>query len=137
MMLNAHNCKGSPRHDNALLCLVSLAGISWTDWRRASTTGNCYLAVISTVFVNHIALLLRTSPLATLRVSFVLRLRQSFPEDCARLKLSSARASQAGLKEMMTRRRVRDLVVRSYFQSTIVALTIAFAIASSEASLTS
>ena len=40
------------------------------------------------------------------RVSFVLRLRQSFPEDCARLKLSSARASQAGLKEMMTRRRV-------------------------------
>ena len=46
------------------------------------------------------------------RVSFVLRLRQSFPEDCARLKLSSARASQAGLKEMMTRRRVRgyDLV---------------------------
>ena len=35
------------------------------------------------------------------RVPFVLRLRQSFPEDCARLKLSSARASQAGLKEMM------------------------------------
>ena len=26
----------------------------------------------------------------------------SFPEDCARLKLSSARASQAGLKEMIT-----------------------------------
>ncbi len=25
----------------------------------------------------------------------------SFPEDCVRLKLSSARASQAGLKEMM------------------------------------
>ena len=47
------------------------------------------------------------------RVSFVLRLRQSFPEDCARLKLSSARASQAGLKEMMTRRRVRDLVTDS------------------------
>ena len=45
------------------------------------------------------------------RVSFVLRLRQSFPEDCVRLKLSSTRASQAGLKEMMTRRRVRDLVV--------------------------
>ena len=41
------------------------------------------------------------------RVSFVLRLRQPFPEDCARLKLSSARASQAGLKEMMTRRRVK------------------------------
>ena len=39
--------------------------------------------------------------LAPQRVSFVLRLRQSFPEDCARLKLSSARASQAGLKEMM------------------------------------
>ena len=75
--------------------------------------------------------------LAPQRVSFVLRLRQSFPEDCARLKLSSARASQAGLKEMMTRRRVGDLVVRSYFQSTIVASTIAFAIASSEASLTS
>ena len=35
------------------------------------------------------------------RVPFVLRLRQSFPEDCARLKLSSARASQAGLREMM------------------------------------
>ena len=44
------------------------------------------------------------------RVSFVLRLRQSFPEDCARLKLSSARASQAGLREMMTRRRVRAVV---------------------------
>ena len=73
------------------------------------TTCNCYLAVISTVFVNHIALLLRTLPFVTLRVSFVLRLRQSFPEDCARLKLSSARASQAGLKEMMTRRRVREL----------------------------
>ena len=42
------------------------------------------------------------------RVSFVLRLRQSFPEDCVRLKLSSTRASQAGLREMMTRRRVRD-----------------------------
>ena len=40
-------------------------------------------------------------PLSHQRVSFVLRLRQSFPEDCARLKLSSARASQAGLKEMM------------------------------------
>ena len=39
--------------------------------------------------------------LAHQRVPFVLRLRQSFPEDCARLKLSSARASQAGLKEMM------------------------------------
>ena len=34
-------------------------------------------------------------------VSFVLRLRQSFPEDCVRLKLSSTRASQAGLKEMI------------------------------------
>ena len=34
-------------------------------------------------------------------VSFVLRLRQSFPEDCVRLKLSSTRASQAGLREMM------------------------------------
>ena len=75
--------------------------------------------------------------LAPQRVSFVLRLRQSFPEDCARLKLSSARASQAGLKEMMTRRRVGDLVVGSYFQSTMVASTMAFAIASSEASLTS
>ncbi len=59
-ILNAHNRKGSPRHNNALLCLVSLTSISWTGWRRASTTGNCYLAVISTVFVNHIALLLRT-----------------------------------------------------------------------------
>ena len=72
------------------------------------TTCNCYLAVISTVFVNHIALLLRTIILYhTKGVSFVLRLRQSFPEDCVRLKLSSARASQAGLREMMTRRRVR------------------------------
>ena len=44
------------------------------------------------------------------RVSFVLRLRQSFPEDCVRLKLSSTRASQAGLKEMMTRRRVGAVV---------------------------
>ena len=39
--------------------------------------------------------------LAHQRVSFVLRLRQSFPEDCARLKLSSTRASQAATKEMM------------------------------------
>ena len=46
-------------------------------------------------------------------VSFVLRLRQSFPEDCVRLKLSSARASQAGLREMMTRRRVKGLVTDS------------------------
>ena len=51
--------------------------------------------------------------LAHQRVSFVLRLRQSFPEDCARLKLSSARASQAGLKEMMTRRRARAVVTSS------------------------
>ncbi len=43
------------------------------------------------------------------RVSFVLRLRQSFPEDCARLKLSSARASQAGLKEMMTQTKSEGL----------------------------
>ena len=101
MMLNTHDRKGNLRHNNALLCLASLTSISWTGWRRASTTGNCYLAVISTVFVNHIALLLRTLPFVTLRVSFVLRLRQSFPEDCVRLKLSSARASQAGLKEMI------------------------------------
>ena len=39
--------------------------------------------------------------LAHQRVPFVLRLRQSFPEDCVRLKLSSTRASQAGLREMM------------------------------------
>jgi len=43
----------------------------------------------------------RQQPLVHQRVSFVLRLRQSFPEDCVRLKLSSTRASQAGLKEMM------------------------------------
>ena len=71
---------------------------------------NCYQAVISTVFVNHIALLLRTLPFVTLRVSFVLRLRQSFPEDCARLKLSSARASQAGLKEMMMQMKNERLI---------------------------
>ena len=65
------------------------------------TTGNCYLAVISTVFVNHLALLLRTLPFVMLRVSFVLRLRQSFPADCVRLKLSSTRASQATTKEMI------------------------------------
>ena len=44
------------------------------------------------------------------RVSFVLRLRQSFPEDCARLKLSSARASQAGLKEMMMQMKSEGLI---------------------------
>ena len=74
------------------------------------TTGNCYLAVISTVFVNHIALLLRTLPFVTLRVSFVLRLRQSFPEDCVRLKLSSTRASQAGLREMMMQMKNERLI---------------------------
>ncbi len=44
------------------------------------------------------------------RVSFVLRLRQSFPEDCARLKLSSARASQAGLKEMMMQMKSEEVL---------------------------
>ena len=39
--------------------------------------------------------------LITLRVLLCLSSTSSFPEDCARLKLSSARASQAGLKEMM------------------------------------
>ena len=102
-----------PRRNMGSSCIWIDLRIRWVLDRLGDvqpTTGNCYLAVISTVFVNHIALLLRTSPLATLRVSFVLRLRQSFPEDCARLKLSSARASQAGLKEMMTRRRVRAVV---------------------------
>ena len=42
--------------------------------------------------------------------SFVLRLRQSFPEDCVRLKLSSTRASQAGLKEMMTQTKSEGLL---------------------------
>jgi len=56
-------------------------------------------------------------------VSFVLRLRQSFPEDCARLKLSSARASQAGLKEMMTRRRVRGCLGSRTEETTCTART--------------
>ena len=34
----------------------------------------------------------------------------SFPEDCARLKLSSARASQAGLKEMMMQMKNEGLI---------------------------
>ncbi len=61
-------------------------------------TCNCHLAVISTVFVNHIALLLRTLPFVTLRVSFVLRLRQSFPEDCARLKPEQCTSQPGGNK---------------------------------------
>ncbi|RYC75043.1 hypothetical protein G52EAM_00633 [Candidatus Nanoperiomorbus periodonticus] len=30
MMLNTHGRKGNLRHNNALLCLVSLTSISWT-----------------------------------------------------------------------------------------------------------
>ena len=30
-MLNTHDRKGNPRHNNALLCLANLASISWTD----------------------------------------------------------------------------------------------------------
>ena len=138
MMHNTHDRKGNLRHNNASLCLVSLTSISWTGWRRTTY----HWQLLSSCYINSLRQPYRPTlthyhSLSHQRVSFVLRLRQSFPEDCARLKLSSARASQAGLKEMMTRRRVRDLVVRSYFQSTIVASTMAFAIASSEASLTS
>ena len=40
-------------------------------------------------------------PLITSKGVFRPSSASPFPEDCARLKLSSARASQAGLKEMM------------------------------------
>ena len=110
-MLCAHNRKGSPRHDNALLCLASLTSISWTGWRRTTyhwqLPSSCY---INSLRQPYRPTLTHYHSLSHQRVSFVLRLRQSFPEDCARLKLSSARASQAGLKEMMTRRRVRAVV---------------------------
>ena len=80
-------------------------------WRR--TTNHWQL--LSSCYINSLRQPYRPAlthyhPLSHQRVSFVLRLRQSFPEDCVRLKLSSTRASQAGLKEMMTRRRVRAVV---------------------------
>ena len=47
MMLNTHDRKGNPRHNNALLCLASLTSISWTDWRRIGHHGqllsSCYI----------------------------------------------------------------------------------------------
>ena len=107
-MLSTHNHKENLRHNNALLCLVSLTSISWTGWRRTTyhwqLPSSCY---INSLRQPYRPTLTHYHSLSHQRVSFVLRLRQSFPEDCARLKLSSARASQAGLKEMMTRRRVR------------------------------
>ena len=110
MMLNTHDRKGNLRHNNALLCLVSLTSISWTGWRRTSH----HVQLLSSCYINSLrqpyALLLRTSPFVTQRVSFVLRLRQSFPEDCVRLKLSSTRASQAGLKEMMMQMKNEGLI---------------------------
>ena len=34
-MLSTHDRKGNQRHNNALLCLVSLTSIGWTGWRRS------------------------------------------------------------------------------------------------------
>ena len=113
-------------------CAFLVSGLSpsicWTGWHRinyhvhwiayryinslrqphcTARTQECLLRLISNYGM-------RPGKLQTItflphqRVSFVLRLRQSFPEDCVRLKLSSTRASQAGLREMMTRRRVRS-----------------------------
>ena len=110
-MFNANNHKRKLRYNNALLCLVSLTSISWTGWRRTTY----HWQLLSSRYINSLRQPYRPAlthyhPLSHQRVSFVLRLRQSFPEDCARLKLSSARASQAATKEMMTRRRVRAVV---------------------------
>ena len=53
-----------PRHNIDRLELYTNRLMHLLDAGQAGdiqpTTGNCYLAVISTVFVNHIALLLRT-----------------------------------------------------------------------------
>ena len=66
----------------------------------AITTGNCQPTTVSTVIGSLGELLRHIQSLAHkgCLLSFTLL---SFPEDCARLKLSSARASQAGLKEMI------------------------------------
>ncbi len=46
-ILNVHNHKGDLRHNNALLCLVSLTSISWTGWRRTiyhvQLLSSCYI----------------------------------------------------------------------------------------------
>ena len=46
-MLNAHNRKRSLRCNNALLCLVDLASIGWTGWRRirhhVQLLSSCYI----------------------------------------------------------------------------------------------
>ena len=101
---------GNYRHINKIKPRSSEQGV-WSPqtWRRTSH----HVQLLSSCYINSLRQPYRPAlthyhPLSHQRVSFVLRLRQSFPEDCARLKLSSARASQAGLKEMMTRRRVRD-----------------------------
>ena len=52
-----------PRRNMGSSCIWIDLRIRWALDRLGDiqpTTGNCYLAVISTVFVNHIALLLRT-----------------------------------------------------------------------------
>ena len=110
-MLDVHNHKGNLRHNNTLLCLVSLTSIGWTGWRRIRhhVRWMAYCC-INSLCQPYRPALTHYHSLSPQRVSFVLRLRQSFPEDCVRLKLSSTRASQAGLKEMMTRRRVRAVV---------------------------
>ena len=110
MMLNTHDRKGNLRHNNALLCLASLTSICWTGWRRTTY----HWQLLTYRYINSLRQPYR--PTLTYITSchakgvFCPSSASSFPEDCARLKLSSARASQAGLREMMTRRRVRAVV---------------------------
>ena len=105
----------------AFLAIGLSPSICWTGWHRINYHGQlltyCYinslrqphcttrtqecLFLIETRLMNETWKITDITFLTPQRVSFVLRLRQSFPEDCARLKLSSARASQAGLKEMI------------------------------------
>ncbi len=114
-MLNTHGHKEA-YGINALLCLVSLTSISWTGlapyklpraldslliYQQPSSTTlyYSYLGILTSIEVR---LSNETGEITgALKGTCCPSSTSSFPEDCARLKLSSARASQAGLKEMM------------------------------------
>ena len=100
-MLNTNNRKEDLRCNNALLCLVSLTSISWTDWRRSDYRWQlpAYCCINSHRKLRRVTL--ARIVLSALGGVFCPSSTSSFPEDCARLKLSSTRASQAGLREMM------------------------------------
>ena len=113
-MLNTHGHKEA-YGINALLCLVGLTSISWTGlaphklpralaslpiYQQPSST-TLYYSYPGIFALIKVRLRNETGKLHAPKGACCPSSALSFPEDCARLKLSSARASQAGLKEMM------------------------------------